>query len=279
MSTPPGDLPPESGTTSGTTGAQPTSSTPTEEVATTRSSRLPWLIGGAIVVLLIALVAVPAFVLNDDGTPDRPEGGSEDILDAAKVALDEAENVYITIDASSVPDSVGTALLSAEGTAVRPDGFSGVLTVRFSGGEIDADVVAIDGATYADLPFVGWSDVDPEDYSAPDPGLLLDPDAGISTLITATSGLEADGEQVESCENGDNANGYPYVGELDGDAVRSFIPSADGDTFDVRYVIGDEDRPCRIDVTGVFYDGEDPLTYSVGLSAYDDPDPVEITRP
>lgn len=243
-----------------------------------RASRLPWLIGGAIVIVLIALVAVPVFLLGDD-EPERPAGESDDVLASAKEALDAAENVRITIDASGVPDSAGTALLSADGVAVRPDGFSGVLTVRFSGGEIDADVRALEGETHVDLPFVGWSEVDPGDYNAPDPGRLLDPDAGVSTLITATQDLEADGEDAESCGNADNATGYPYVGTLDGDTVRGFIPSADSDTYDVRYVIGEGERPCRVDIDGVFFDGEGESTYTVGLSEYDDPDPVEITRP
>lgn len=244
-----------------------------------KPSRRGWLIGGIVVVVLVALVAVPAFLLGGDRGFERPEETPEDVLKDAKAELDAADNVKIAITATDIPDSLSTALVSADGTAVRPDGFSGVLNVRFGGGTVDADVVATDGQTYADLPLVGWSEVDPADYNAPDPGALLDPEAGISGLLTATADPVADGDDPETCAEGSDATGYPYSGTLQGEQIRDFIPGADDGTFDVRFLIDAEDRPCRAELTGVFYPGEDPMTYTVVLSDYDDPDPVEITRP
>lgn len=244
-----------------------------------KPSRRGWVIGGIIVVVLVALVTVPALLFGGDRGFEKPEETPEDVLKDAKAALDDADNVKIAITAEDIPAELSTALVSADGTAVRPDGFSGVLNVRFGGGTVDADVVAVDGTTYAELPFVGWSEVDPEDYNAPDPSLLLDPEEGISGLLTALGDPASDGDDAETCADGAPEEGFPYTGTLTGEEVRGFIPGADDGEFDVRVLVGEQDRPCRVDLTGVFYPGEPAMTYSVVFSDYDDPDPVEITRP
>ena len=57
--------------------------------------------------------------------------------------------------------------------------------------DISAKLIAVDGKVYAELPLVGWQDIDPADYGAPDPAALMDTDSGISSLFTATE--DADG--------------------------------------------------------------------------------------
>ncbi|MDT9594584.1 LppX_LprAFG lipoprotein [Nocardioides zeae] len=242
-----------------------------------RPSRRGWIIGSIIVVALVVAVAVPALLLGGDRGFERPDETPEEVLKAAKDELDETDGVRIAITASDIPDDVSTALVGADGTAVRPDGFSGVLNVRFAGGVVDADIVALDGVVNADLPFVGWSVVDPQDYNAPDPGLLLDPDQGISTLLTATDDPAADGEDAEACASGDDRTGFPYTGTLDGAVVRNFIPGADDGTFDARYLIDDEGRLCNARLTGAFYPGTDPMTYTVVFSDYGTT--IDITAP
>ncbi len=65
-----------------------------------------------------------------------------------------------------------------------------------SGITADADVVALDGEVYAKLPFTSkFVVIDPADYGAPDPADLMDPDGGLSSLLTAAQDVQA-GKQV-----------------------------------------------------------------------------------
>ena len=60
----------------------------------------------------------------------------------------------------------------------------------------DVEVVAADGKVFAQLPFTTeFVEVDPADYAAPDPAALMEPEGGLSSLLTAAEGVEA-GEQV-----------------------------------------------------------------------------------
>ena len=65
-----------------------------------------------------------------------------------------------------------------------------------NGLDVDVPVVSVDGTVYAKLPFTrSFAEVNPADYGAPDPAQLMDPDTGLSTWLTAATGIE-EGERV-----------------------------------------------------------------------------------
>ena len=93
--------------------------------------------------------------------------------------------MHFTLDSSGAP-STGTVLTGGEGDIVRPSSFQGTLKVHANGTPVDLKVVSVGGKVYAQLPFAaGYSVIDPAAFGFGDPGKLLDPDTGISQLLTA----------------------------------------------------------------------------------------------
>lgn len=206
-----------------------------------------------------------------------PGGGSStndaapaDRLAAAKRQLDDATNIGFTIKADPAPS--GTALVSASGTGTHAPTFKGDVTVTSSGTEVNAPIIALDGEVYAQLPFVGWKNLETEDYGAPDPAALMSTDAGISSLFTATQKPQAgeqtrDGEEVLT----------DIKGTLPGAAVKRLFPSTGTGTFTVTYALTDDDQPHRITITGPFYEGRPAVTYVMTLDL--DAEAVQVEAP
>ena len=96
--------------------------------------------------------------------------------------------VRIGLSTPKLPPSVN-GLLAADGVATHDPAFKGTIKVAASGITADADVVAVDGIVYAKLPFTSkFVPIDPADYGAPDPADLMNPDGGLSSLLTAAAG-------------------------------------------------------------------------------------------
>ena len=175
-----------------------------------------------------------------------------------------------------LPNGV-TGITSAEGTGVHPSAFEGTFKLSVSGLPADAEVIAVDGTTYAknSLLLPDWTEIDPSDYGAPDPAKLMDPDGGFSGLLAAAEDVEA-GDSVRGGE--DNKEIFTeYTGTIASDAVEALIPTAEGD-FDFTYTISDDDELREAVLKGAFY-GEDEgeVTYTLNLDDYGTE--KEITAP
>ena len=95
-----------------------------------------------------------------------------------------------------LPDGVNGLAHRRRASAPTPPAFEGRHQGRRERLTVDADVVAVDGKVYAKLPFTSaFAAIDPADYGAPDPADLMDPEGGLSSLLTAAENVEA-GEQV-----------------------------------------------------------------------------------
>lgn len=216
-----------------------------------------------------ALLAAGALLLtlsgcSDDGPADDGPTPAE-VMSQAKATLDETSGVRITLAADRVPDGA-TALSGASGLGTHAPAFEGTLSVVLGGNELDVPVVAVDDKVYARIPFTpGWSDVDPAAYGAPDPARLMSTDAGLSSLLTATDGLET----RDSVRGGANNEEVltEYTGTVPGEVVGNVIPSASG-AFDAVYTISDEGELRTAELTGVFYPGTEPMTYTLGFDDY-----------
>ena len=118
------------------------------------------------VVLGLALAGLSA--CSDDDEGGGSDDNAEEALAAAKKSLDETSGVNITMSTEDLPNGV-TGITSAEGTGVHPSAFEGTFKLSVSGLPADAEVIAVDGTTYAknSLLLPEWTEIDPSDYGPP----------------------------------------------------------------------------------------------------------------
>ena len=137
--------------------------------------------------VLVAALAVTGAGCSDD--EKEPGGGGDDgatpeeVLELAKTTLDETSGVQISLKTDEVPSGV-TGIKSATGVGAHPAAFEGEFELSVNGLPATAEVIAVDGTTYAknSLLLPDWTPIDPADYGAPDPATLMDPDGGFSGL-------------------------------------------------------------------------------------------------
>ena len=193
-----------------------------------------------------------------------PQGTPSEVLAAAKTALDETSGVTLSLRADELPDGVD-GVLAATGVATHAPAFDGDLTVVVNGLDLDVPVIAVGGKVYAQVPFTeGLVEVDPADYGAPDPALLMDPGSGLSSWLSRATGVEK-GDRVREGDSVFTA----YDGTLDGAAVDASIPSADESAdFPVSFRIDDEGRLRSVQISGPFYGKDGDVDYTLGIDDY-----------
>jgi hypothetical protein len=220
--------------------------------------------------LALTLLLVPALA----ACSSEPEESAGDLLDRARTTLDETRTAHFVLGSDGAP-STGTTLVGGEGDIARPASFSGTLSVTALGGAVDVDVVSVDGTVYAQLPFAqGFSVVDPAQFGVGDPGALLDPETGISQLLTGAQDAQLGEEK-----------------RVDGEVVREITASIPGDL--VEQVLTSQDpaqevrarmsiatgsgQLRRVELTGPFFTADSDGRYTVALSDFGAD--VEITAP
>ncbi|MEJ7795977.1 MAG: LppX_LprAFG lipoprotein [Nocardioides sp.] len=202
---------------------------------------------------------------SDDSSPVSDGKTPDEVMALAKKTLDETSGVTLALKADELPAGV-SAISAAEGVGTHAPAFDGELTVMLGGQAFDVPVIAVDGTVFAQIPLVpGWSDVDPAEYGAPDPAQLMSTDAGFSSLLPATDGVE-EGESVRGGANNDEVL-TEFTGSVPGDVVSNVIPSASGD-FDATYTISAEGQLRTAELIGVFYPDTEPMTYTIGFDDY-----------
>ena len=233
---------------------------------------------------LPGLVLVAALVIAGAGCSDdetEPGGGGDDsatpaeVLELAKTTLDETSGVQISLKTDNVPSGV-TGIKSASGLGAHPAAFEGEFDLVVNGLPATAEVIAVDGVTYAknSLLLPDWTKIEPDDFGAPDPALLMEPDNGFSGLIAAITEVE-EGDSVRGGD--DNREIFTeYTGTIPSSAVESLIPTAAGD-FDAVLTISDAGELRRAELTGIFYEDASALTYTLTLDDYGTE--AEITAP
>jgi lipoprotein LprG len=214
---------------------------------------------------LTALVAVASLTLgacSGDADEGRDPG---EVLAQAKATLDETSGVRITLETEKLPPSVD-GIVRATGVGTHGPAFEGDLTVATGGITADVPVVAAQGKVFAKLPFTTeYVEVDPSAYGAPDPAGLMEPEGGLSSLLSDVEGVE-EGEQVRSGEDVLST----YRGTVPGAAVASIVPSASPDSdFEATFTLDDGDRLREAELTGPFYPQVDDVTYTITFEEYD----------
>jgi lipoprotein LprG len=232
---------------------------------------------GSALVLAAALAVAGAGCSDDE---KKPGGGGDDptpeeVLALAQTTLDETSGVKISLETDEVPSGV-TGIKSATGIGAHPAAFQGDFELSVNGLPATAEVIAVDGVTYAknSLLLPEWTAIDPADYGAPDPAKLMAAGDGFSGLIDAITGAE-EGDSVRGGD--DNREIFTeYTGTIPSSAVEALIPTAEGD-FDAILTVSDEGELRRAELTGVFYENADALTYTLELDDYGTE--AEITAP
>lgn len=215
------------------------------------------------------LLALPTLAAcsGDDGAGDGGEAGPtpEEVLADAADTLAGTSGLELSLSTDALPEGV-SGITRAVGTITDAPAFDGSITVVFAGRTVDVPVIAVDDTVYAQLPFtLGYDEVDPREYGAPDPSGLIGED-GFAGLL----GLTVSPEAGESVRGGtDNAEVLTtYSGTVPGDAMGAIIPSSAGDSFDVEWQVTDDGELRTATLTGVFYPGAEEMTYTVELADY-----------
>ena len=218
---------------------------------------------------LVALVGVGLAGTLSACTGDSSSAGSEespaDVLASARKSLDETSGVNLSLTTDDLPSGV-TGVEKAAGVATHDPAFDGSISVVLGGQSFDVPVISTGGKVYVQLPLTpGWQDIDPGDYGAPDPAQLLSTDQGFSSLLTATT----DARKGDSVRGGtDNKEVLTeYSGTVSGDEVKHILPGASG-SFDATYTLTSDDELRQAELTGVFYPGSDPMTYTLTFDDY-----------
>ncbi|HET6694364.1 MAG TPA: LppX_LprAFG lipoprotein [Pedococcus sp.] len=223
---------------------------------------------------LTGCVLAAALVLSGCTSDARENSDSpEEVLAAAKTTLDETSGVRVSLSTEKLPPTVD-GILEAEGVGTHDPAFEGDLKVASGGVTADVPVIAAQGKVFAKLPFTTrYVEVDPAAYAAPDPAGLMEPEGGLSSLLTAAEDVE-EGRQVRSGEDVLAS----YKGTVPGDAVASVIPSASADqAFEATFTVDEEDRLREAVLTGPFYPEADDVTYTITFEEYDTS--ADITLP
>lgn len=217
---------------------------------------------------ILASVLLPLLLAgcSGDDAPTDDAATPREVVDAARQTLDDSSGLSITLSTEDLPRGV-TGITSAEGQVAHPPAFDGTFDLSVKGFPATAEVITVDGITYAKnaLLLPDWTEIDPSDYGAPDPVVLMTPGEGLSALVGAITDLEEGDRARGGADNTEILT--TYTGSVPAEAVAGVIPTASGD-FDVTVLITDDGELRQILATGEFYADADPLTYTIGFDDY-----------
>lgn len=188
------------------------------------------------------------------------------LLQQAKQVLDHTSAAHFVLQGSNVPTSGSPTVTGGEGDIARPDKFRGTLTVQ--GGPFNGKlkVVSVGGSFYVQLPVLNtWSKVNPRQYGFGDPGQLLNPKTGLTSLLPAATNLSYRGETRVNGEVVQQVHGT-----LPGQKVGQVLTIADRSaTVDATFGITPGQHQMRqVTLTGPFFAKGGHSTFTLTLTRY-----------
>lgn len=202
---------------------------------------------------------------DGDGGDRQADPTPAEVLAQAKQKLDETSGVRLEVTSEDLPEDI-TGLVSATGVLTRAPGFDGSIVVQYAGFTPEVPVVAVDGKVYAQLPLTtGWQEIDPAEYGAPDPAALMDPATGLSSFLTATTGV-TEGDSVRGGANNSEVL-TSYSGTLPAATAAVIVPSVAGNVA-ATYAVNDGGELRSAQLVGDFYGTGAESTYVLTVDDY-----------
>jgi hypothetical protein len=195
------------------------------------------------------------------------------LLRHSRAVLDATHAVHFSLSSADVATS-GTELTGGSGDLVRPDDLSGSLSVSSHGLDVSVGVIEVAGTFYAEPPFFShYSVTNPASYGIGDPGGLLDPTTGVSSLLTSMTGVHVEGnrriagELVTVIGGTVPGRAVPVLPDLARSVPVRLTASIDPATAQLR----------RVALAGPFTSATATTTYTVTLTNYGEH--VTVTAP
>jgi lipoprotein LprG len=166
----------------------------------------------------VAVVALAGACSSGGSSSASPQT----LVSEAKATLDATPGLHFSLTSAGAPKS-GLVLVGGNGDVARPDGFQGKLQVQQSGLLLSVDVISVGGVVWIRPPLtLKYSKADPHKYGFSDPGKLLDPQTGISSLLSSFTSVTSAGHDRFRGEKLDEVNVT-----LPGAVVANVLTSAD----------------------------------------------------
>lgn len=208
-------------------------------------------------------LASAAVVAGCGGNP--PPVASAILLSDARQVVNQAKAVHFTLSSQNLP-STGTTLQGGAGDLSRPDQLQGTFQVSLDGLPASVKLIEVGGKFYAELPFTSHYKVtQPAQFGLGDPAQLLDPNAGVSRLLTELANPKVTGERRVNGELLEE-----IAGTVPGTDVDGFLPDVDSGQ-PVRLVLDinpTSHQVRQVAATGPFASVSVASTYVVTLTKY-----------
>ncbi|GLW62913.1 lipoprotein LprG precursor [Actinomadura rubrobrunea] len=173
------------------------------------------------IALGIVLVAATACSGGDDGGGEK-QPPPQDTLRRASTAMRDLRSVAFTLSTEGDP---GVPVRSGDVRLLRNGDAEGTLNLQQSGQAVEMKIVALGETFYVKGVTGGWQRY-PKQLAAAmyDPSAVLDPNRGISRLLSSVAQPEA-----EKTEKVNGKDAYKVRGTLPKDVVAGLIPGLKGD--------------------------------------------------
>jgi lipoprotein LprG len=186
------------------------------------------------------------------------------LLATARATIDKTQALSFVLQGTDLPAD-GNVLVGGTGDVARPDGFQGTLDVRFAGALAKVEVVSTGGDFYAKLPLTSvFAKTDPKALGFGDPGRFMDPQAGLTQLLTKATDPKLAGESRVVSDVVTEV-----TATLPGSVVADLLTSADP-AQDVRatFSVTKDGQLRRAVLVGPFWAKGTDSTYTILLRDY-----------
>ncbi|HET9076839.1 MAG TPA: LppX_LprAFG lipoprotein [Acidimicrobiales bacterium] len=220
-----------------------------------------------------ALIAITAPALLAACGSSTPKVSAPTLVQKAKATLDATSTAHFKLTSKNVALS-GTNLIGGEGDLARPASLQGTFSVAISGFSAKVAVVSVNGVFEAQLPFhTGYQKANPSDFGLTDPAQLLNPDTGLTKLLSVAQNPRS-GPTVRS--NGELLDTVTYT--VPGSSIPVLPDTNRAQPVTVTLAINPSNYQLRtVTLVGPFTTQKYDSTYQLTLTGYNEH--VNITLP
>jgi lipoprotein LprG len=210
---------------------------------------------------------------GDDELPDAAT-----LLDEAATSTREITSAHISLNATGrVP---GLSVQSLDGALTREGGEGGAAqgtgTMSLGGQVVEVEFVLAEETLYLKGPTGGYQRLPAAiGASVYDPSAVLDPERGISKIISSVREPE-----TETTEDVDGTGTYKVNGTVGGEVLADLLPGVRADA-DISVWLSEEEGHLPVKAALLFpaADGEDGERPSVEVTLSDIDEPVTVSPP